>query len=281
MSKYFNFLMVVVAIVVLGISANAQAGLLFSDSFDTDPSSSNVNFQIDDRTGGTYGGTGSITYNSYVTGTGNSLSVGFTDGSKEVMQLDISSSESDSYGFVWLDHDFGSTDSAGGLDIAYSAKLINLGGQFQAIAIGHTTAAITDSDDRPLSHGLVFFIRGTGAASAREYGTSTTAFDWLDGDPNDEEYHDFLFEVRGSTGDNPFDGSDKVNVKMYVDGDEVIDYTTAGVWGSNNYIGLETCDTATSYFDDLSITQIPEPGTFALLTTGLIGLLCYAWRKRK
>ena len=27
--------------------------------------------------------------------------------------------------------------------------------------------------------------------------------------------------------------------------------------------------------------QIPEPGTLALLATGLIGLLCYAWRKRK
>ncbi len=31
------------------------------------------------------------------------------------------------------------------------------------------------------------------------------------------------------------------------------------------------------YFD----TVIPEPSTFVLLVTGLIGLLCYAWRKRK
>jgi hypothetical protein len=28
-------------------------------------------------------------------------------------------------------------------------------------------------------------------------------------------------------------------------------------------------------------TAIPEPGTLALLAAGLIGLLCYAWRKRK
>ena len=26
--------------------------------------------------------------------------------------------------------------------------------------------------------------------------------------------------------------------------------------------------------------QVPEPGTILLLTTGLVGLLCYAWRKR-
>ena len=31
----------------------------------------------------------------------------------------------------------------------------------------------------------------------------------------------------------------------------------------------------------LEVTYVPEPGTLALLATGLIGLLCYAWRKRR
>ncbi|MBU4271699.1 MAG: PEP-CTERM sorting domain-containing protein [Planctomycetes bacterium] len=34
-----------------------------------------------------------------------------------------------------------------------------------------------------------------------------------------------------------------------------------------------------AYID--SVTLVPEPGTLALLATGLIGLLCYAWRKRR
>jgi hypothetical protein len=31
----------------------------------------------------------------------------------------------------------------------------------------------------------------------------------------------------------------------------------------------------------MSSAVVPEPGTLALLATGLIGLLAYAWRKRK
>lgn len=35
-------------------------------------------------------------------------------------------------------------------------------------------------------------------------------------------------------------------------------------------------------FDNFTITGVvPEPGTLVLVATGLLGLLCYAWRKRK
>lgn len=33
--------------------------------------------------------------------------------------------------------------------------------------------------------------------------------------------------------------------------------------------------------DYFSVTAVPEPGTFALVATGLMGLLAYAWRKRR
>ncbi len=37
----------------------------------------------------------------------------------------------------------------------------------------------------------------------------------------------------------------------------------------------------TGYIDNLTVSTIPEPSTIAILTTGLIGLLAYAWRKRR
>ncbi|MBU4273351.1 MAG: PEP-CTERM sorting domain-containing protein [Planctomycetes bacterium] len=34
-------------------------------------------------------------------------------------------------------------------------------------------------------------------------------------------------------------------------------------------------------FNGLQLVAVPEPSTVVLLVTGLIGLLCYAWRKRR
>jgi hypothetical protein len=33
--------------------------------------------------------------------------------------------------------------------------------------------------------------------------------------------------------------------------------------------------------DGAALGAVPEPGTLAILASGLLGLLCYAWRKRK
>jgi hypothetical protein len=38
---------------------------------------------------------------------------------------------------------------------------------------------------------------------------------------------------------------------------------------------------AGGYYDNLTVTTTPEPSSIALVTSGLVGLLAYAWRKRK
>ncbi|MBN1394802.1 MAG: PEP-CTERM sorting domain-containing protein [Pirellulales bacterium] len=54
-----------------------------------------------------------------------------------------------------------------------------------------------------------------------------------------------------------------------------------------NYVGFNPNGTGndsnppTFWIDDVSLELVPEPSTLALLACGLIGLLAYAWRKRK
>lgn len=46
------------------------------------------------------------------------------------------------------------------------------------------------------------------------------------------------------------------------------------------FTGLTGAD-ATSFIDSVSVNQVPEPTTLCLVIIGLLGLLCYAWRKQK
>lgn len=54
--------------------------------------------------------------------------------------------------------------------------------------------------------------------------------------------------------------------------------TLGGGWPTNTGTGLETV-----HFDNvrLDYAAVPEPGSMAILASGLLGLLCYAWCKRK
>lgn len=62
-----------------------------------------------------------------------------------------------------------------------------------------------------------------------------------------------------------------------LDMDPVVDGFEIGL--SRNKTTATTA--AELYIDNLTVTTVPEPSTVALLATGLIGLLAYAWRKRK
>lgn len=81
-------------------------------------------------------------------------------------------------------------------------------------------------------------------------GTASGSLTQIDINPGDPSSMSFSFEWDA-------DGTNYLGV--------------AGYLNDNNY----------TLFDNMEVHTIPEPGTFALLATGLIGLLAYAWRRRK
>lgn len=80
------------------------------------------------------------------------------------------------------------------------------------------------------------------------------------------------------------------NVKFYVD--DILQGTFAPATGSGTISDLNRFVWGASAFQEswnadarwsgasLTIGSVPEPSTIALMTTGMLGLLAYAWRKR-
>jgi hypothetical protein len=63
-------------------------------------------------------------------------------------------------------------------------------------------------------------------------------------------------------------------------------YSFSGAWaagGASTFDKVYMCGNGNTRFfvDNLSVQMVPEPSSLALIATGLLGLLAYAWRTRK
>ena len=71
------------------------------------------------------------------------------------------------------------------------------------------------------------------------------------------------------------------NVSSFVLGDNYVKFASQSPAGVYLQVVLSGDGTLPPMFSGMQLVEVPEPGTLALLTANLVGLLAYAWRKRR
>jgi hypothetical protein len=282
MRKTTLFVMLVFAVATCWTIGQVRAEVLVSDSFNIGSTEQDdINYGIGSpRQGGTLLPSGGV---SYVTEVGNggaaavwALSAG--NGPNEPEMLIYDAKNATTHG-AWQDHDWTSAIAGtkyyaslhADYDTGYSNQTSNVG--YLAVAetednlAGHNPA--TGVSARVGCTGVWQLVIGGSVASS---GTITP--------PPNRQYDLTLgFDETGSS----------TAVSLFVNGSPV--GSGSLTWGSSaRYLGLGV-DCATAYpssmwVKDLSLNSgvyvpAPEPSSLAIVASGLLGLLAYAWRRRR
>lgn len=331
---YFILAALAVAALSFGLAANAQAELLFKDTFDTTdaPDSGNsyaLNSSLSTRQSGSLVSGGNISwYRSGVSTTGYIQVNNTTYSSDGGNALMIGGNVSGHNHATLIDHDFvdQSIVDAGGFIVRFDIDPMAVGstGSYKYYGGGVFIGA-KDRTESNIASGFcghqdvqadlgVLLTDGpydtmTGALLGAYGGTSRTN----------------AVGTAGITGRTVYDTNYAANfqkwytceLRVTLDGDFSTGSATAEFWiapkggtlvqydldpgttglnytwtwdtasAGHNYIGffgytnLQTSYKNVSLFDNIEISTIPEPSTSVMLACGLVGLLAYAWRKRK
>jgi hypothetical protein len=196
---------------------------------------------------------------------------------------------------------FNNEKSAGGLIISFDAANWSPWGDAANLATASIGlgAAPTNSDPAMIttwtaSHFSLEYGYGAYWPLGSCYGTwdsgTSVAGDYMVPSVADNGLHHVELVCTDTSGhdNNPFDGEGNTHIEVYINptvgdtsrGSLVAEYTKDSGGYTDNYIALggyhyEAC---AQEWDNLTVTQVPEPSSLALVTMGLVG---WFWLKRR
>ena len=299
---------------VLAISSLAGASLgsaqiLFSDNFTTSGQSNDINFEY---TGGRQTGTlgviqwrqgagdlfanisGSIGNESFG---GYQTQVGNAGGPGKLWLVGAGSAgDGDQVGVASPEHNFTANPGVGGylairFDLDPVTGVAGTNADWAAITIGSSDRSnfgASGSGGRgqgilnsEVKFGVLF--RDNGGYQAFSGGASLGSGTYS-ATPTTITTHAIELRVQGLVDGNAFDGSGDAEIKVFADSSLVATFTRTGGF-TDNYITLMGYSggfqiNAFDNFQVESVSAVPEPSTFALLTGGAVMLVVGARRRR-
>jgi len=262
--KYFSFVLSVVTVVVIGFAATAQAGFIYTfdgltagiklvpqDSWAESSTSGRNHWGV--ATGdASWAGNYAEQTSTGVAVAVHACSLGLLDNVSFDVSCEVRAQGTTYEGYLQFFYNSGTGDNFLTLGVDNGSGLYWKWNSNAAtyIAASYVTAPTADSRVRV---GYAFTALGGNSWSVQPYYQNITASGLLTNAGLPVTVNNF----QPSTGTLP-EGT------MPWTAYQIVAYSNTG-----------------NRLDNINVTQVPEPSTLALLTAGLVGLLAYAWRKRK
>lgn len=185
----------------------------------------------------------------------------------------------------------GGDDIAGFMGLSTGASATN-----SFVDVGWTWGncrLVGETDADPVRHATSFIGQGTMDTENGAYNIRSAGSDWSISAGSNRF---FVARITASAA-----GSDRIDLKVYSDSDaidnnlstiawtnsysfqssDVLNHVILGMNGGSGGGEVDAFRLGTTWTDVTGVNTVPEPGAMCLLGAGVLGLLAYAWRRRK